>query len=278
MLLLLACTGGPESAEPEDSAEPIPSAYEVRWSTAPDPLIAGQEGSFSLQVTDQDGRPIDDLQQSHQRMIHAIFISSDLEDFQHLHQEDYETITADNLKNASFSFPITPKLATEYRIAFDYAHRNRYQHTEAGLRVVGEPAALESPILEELSIAEDRGLRAELSWDVPPAAGYEAAWRVNITEVDGGEEVTDLVQWLGADAHAVTADVGLNAVGHTHAWFPGMEDAPPGHDMPHQYTGPDVPFHYSFERAGAQKMWIQLSRADAPDTPYLFPFVFTVAP
>ncbi|HNC96924.1 MAG TPA: hypothetical protein PKY30_08420 [Myxococcota bacterium] len=278
MLLLLACTGGPESSVADDSAEEIPSAYEVHWSTAPDPLVAGQEGTFSLQVTDQDGRPIDDLQQSHQRMIHAIFISSDLEDFQHLHQEDYGDITADNLRTASFSFPITPALAADYHIAFDYAHRNQYQHTESVLTAVGAPAPLESPRLEEVSVAEDRGLRAELSWEVPPSVGYEASWSVHITEVESGEEVTDLVQWLGADAHAVTTDAALNAIGHTHAWFPGMDNAPPGHDMPHQYPGPDIPFHYSFDIAGSQKVWVQLAREGAPDEPYLFPFVFTVAP
>ena len=276
--MLLACSGGPESAEKEDSGEPIPSAYEVQWSTAPDPLVAGQEGQFSLQITDQDGRPIDDLQQSHQRMVHAIFISSDLEDFQHLHQEDYGDITADNLRNASFSFPITAKLATEYRIAFDYAHRNKYQHTEAGMTVEGEPAALESPRLEPVNVAEDRGLRAELSWEVEPIVGYEASWTVHITEVESGAEVTNLVQWLGADAHAVTTDAAISAIGHTHAWFPGMDNAPPGHDMPHQYPGPDIPFHYSFSVAGSQKVWVQLAREDAPDDPYLFPFVFSVAP
>lgn len=276
MLLLLACSGDPDS--PGETGDPVPSAYQVLWSTEPEPLVATQQGQLSLQVTDQDGRPIEDLQQSHQRMIHAIFISSDLEDFQHLHQEDYAEITADNLRNASFSFPITPALSGDYRLAFDYAHRNKYLHTEDQLAVTGSPAALPEPQLVENSIAEDRGLRAQLSWEVEAISGYESSWSVHITEVESGAEVTNLVQWLGADAHAVTTDAGLNAIGHTHAWFPGMENAPPGHDMPHQYTGPDVPFHYSFNVAGLNKIWVQMAREDAPDQPYTFPFIFTVAP
>jgi hypothetical protein len=90
--------------------------------------------------------------------------------------------------------------------------------------------------------------------------------------------VTDLVPWLGADAHAAFVSLDLAWTSHTHAWFPGMENMTPGMEMPPLYTGPTVPFHFLFERAGAHKAWVQFARADDPETPYVVPFVFEVAP
>lgn len=280
MLLLIACAGHPtESALPSDdsAASAIPTAYEVHWSTSPDPIIAGSEAQFTLTITDQDGHPIDDLQQEHQRMVHAIFISDDLSDFQHRHQEDTTPITAENLRTATYSLPLTLQHSGLYWLGFDYAHLNAYLHSEDQLQAEGD-APQGSQDLAPIAEASDQGVHGVLSWEVSPIAGYEAAFFVTLSDENTGEPITDVGQWLGADAHAITTDSQHRAIGHTHAWFPGMETAPPGHDMPHQYTGPDIPFHYTFLAADTYKIWVQLARESAPDQVITLPFVFEVSP
>ena len=273
IFLLLACTGSKDST-PQDS-DPIPSSYLVNWSTSPD-AVAGAEVEFTLQVTDQDGNAIEDLQQEHQRMVHTIFISQDLTDFQHLHQEDFTDLTVENLKNATFSFPITLKKAGSYKLGFDYAHRNQYLHTEDWMEVSGEPlAGTPTPDTATTALIDDMEL--SLTWDLAPMAGFETSWVLTVKDTDGNP-VTDITPWLGADAHAIVTDIDLTSIGHTHAWVPGMETAPPGHDMPHTYPGPILPFHYTFLNAGTYKMWIQFARDRDPSKVYTVPFWFTVSP
>jgi hypothetical protein len=119
-------------------------------------------------------------------------------------------------------------------------------------------------------------LTATLTWDVPAVAGYEAIWTVHLTDADGAP-VTDVTPWLGADAHAAVVQADLSWVTHTHAWFPGMDSMAPGMEMPHQYNGPDLPFHYVMPAGGLYKMWVQVRREADPDHVYAFPFLFEVA-
>lgn len=281
MWWLLACTAQKESL-PEsgavDTGDPVPESYLVAWGTDPDPITAGEQAEFTLQITDQDGRPIEDLQQSHQRMVHTVFISADLATFRHLHHEDYAALTADDLRTATYRFPLTLPTSGGYAVGFDYAHRNQYLHTDDRLTVAGDAAQLPAPDLTELASVVVDDVRFDLRWDVAPIAGFESAWTVTLSDAQSGEPITDLEQWLGADAHAVMTPATTDRIDHSHAWFPGMESAPPGHDMPHQYTGPDVPFHYTFPTAGSWKVWIQCARASAPGEVLTAPFVFTVSP
>lgn len=279
LIWLLACTGNPADSETKDTGteEKIPSSYQVIWSTDPNPLVAGAEGQFTETVTDQDGNPIDDLQQVHQRMVHTIFISKNLADFHHVHQEDFTPVTADDLRSATFHLPVTLQFSGDYGLGFDYAHRNQYLHTESALAVNGSPEQGEADLTVSTS-ASDRDVKVDLTWDTAPMAGFESAWTVTLSDASSGAPITDLVQWLGADAHCVMTDVELASIDHTHAWFPGMENAPPGHDMPHQYPGPTIPFHYTFQTAGFHKMWVQFAREGAPDSAYTVPFVFEVSP
>lgn len=282
MLLALACTGTPsegvnDSAGSTCTAAASPTSYVVEHWTDPSPAQAGEPVEFWERVTDQDGCAIEDLQQSHERMVHTLLISADLESFQHLHHEDFQDITADDLRAGTFHFPVTFPTAGETLLVFDFAHQNQWLSQLSSVEVEGAPAQLEAPVFDLSTTATNRGLTATLEWEVAPLAGYESAWSVNITE-DDGTEVTDITQWLGADAHCALVSTDLGWAGHTHAWSPGVENMSPGMSMPQVYTGPYLPFHYTFPSAGTHKLWVQLARESAPDDPYVFPFMFEVSP
>ena len=81
--LLLACAPG--SREPDTGGPHEVTETHLDWSTDPDPLVAGEEGTFTLQITDQDGRPVEGLQENHERMVHTMFVSADWTSFTHTH-------------------------------------------------------------------------------------------------------------------------------------------------------------------------------------------------
>jgi hypothetical protein len=266
----LGCTGGETDTDPCA----LPDLYAVAASTDPDPPVAGEQAQLTLTVT-RGCYAVQDLQQTHERMVHTFVISDDLQSFQHVHQEDFTPITADNLRTGTFAFPVTFPFAGESILAFDYASENKYLQSLDRVDVVGEPAQLGAPVIDLSGVATDRDVTATLVLDVAPVAGEEAAWHVHLTDAEGAD-VTDVTPWLGADAHAALISTDLAFVGHTHAYVEGMANVPPGHEMPHLYDGPDIPFRYTFSAAGVEKTWVQFARVGAPDAPYTIPLMFEV--
>lgn len=277
-LLLVGCDGSAvvdSGADTADAGEHEVTGYAVDWWTDPDPAIAGTEGEFYLHFTDQDGHSIEDLQTNHERVVHTIFVSRDLESFTHIHEEDFQDLTVDDIRESTFHFPMTFPTSGEYLAIFDSAHLNQWLQVTSMVDVGGDDPQLDTYV-DAISTEADLGdVRVTLTWDIEPLSGYEAAFTVTITEPDG-TEVTDLTQYLGADGHMAVVSADLVYASHTHAWFPGMEEMSPTMEMPHVYAGPDLPFHYTFPVGGTYKMWIQFARESAPGVVYAAPFLFEV--
>jgi len=285
LFALLACTspsddtGAPTGSDDCALVDPSLEAngdYQVAWANDPDPPTAGSTGDFAFQVIGPDGAIVDDLQQVHERMVHLTLISSDLTVLQHLHHEDYYPLDGEVLRCGGYHVPLQLPLSGRWRLGFDYAHQNAFLSTHDWMDVAGSPAMGDTPVVPTENVITVDGLEIELVWDLPPTAGYESQWHLVIRE--DGEPIDDLVQWLGADAHAVVVSADLGFVSHTHAWSPGMEQMTPGMEMPPLYQGDFLPFHFTFPAAGPHKMWVQFARASAPDLAYTAPFGFEVAP
>lgn len=279
MILLLACTATTDDTVPVDTGDTGVHAitgYQVQRLTDPDPMPAGVESEFTLQVTDQDGHPIEDLQNNHERIVHTMFVSADWDSFSHVHHEDFYELTVDDLRQSTFHFPLTLPLAGTYRIMYGYAHQNQWLYTDDFIDVTGSPAQAAAPDTTPYAENSVAGMDVSLAWESEAVAGFEATWTVTITEADG-TPVDDLVQYLGADAHCALVNDTITWGSHTHAWFPDMANMAPGMEMPHIYTGPDVLFAYTFPTGGSYKMWVQFTRESVPGAVYVVPFVFEVA-
>jgi hypothetical protein len=276
VLAVVACTSADTDSSVTETASEGVTGYQVAWSSDPAPMQAGAAAQFTLQVQDQGGRAIDDLQQNHQRMVHAIFVSADLASFTHTHQEDYTAVTADDLRTSTFSFPLTLPLAGRYFTMFDYAHENSWLQTTDDIVVEGAPAQAATPDLTANTEATDAGVQASLIWTSAPVASFEADWTIRLTDADGSD-VTDIVPFLGADAHCILVNAETTWGSHTHAWFPDMSRMTPSMTMPHLYPGPEVPFAYTFPAGGTYKIWVQFQRESNPGYVYAMPFVFDVA-
>lgn len=279
ILALLSCAGEPidSGVEASDTAAgcSFSGGYVVTSSADPAPLTAGIQSEYSLQITDEAGCPIEDLQTNHERVIHSLFVSADLESFQHVHHEDFYELTVDNIRNATFHFPITFPTSGNYLAIYDFAHRNEWFKATETLTVTGDipqlPAYRED--YSETVIADD--LSVSIEFESSPVAGFESAFNANISEADG-TPVGDLIQYLGSDGHLAVVSGDLSYANHTHAWFPGMGDMAPTMQMPHLYTGPDLPFVFTFPVGGTYKMWVQFRRESRPDFVYAVPFMLQV--
>ncbi len=281
LLAFAACATGPTASDSADTAADTAEAvtdYVVSSSVDPAPLTAGSESEFTFQIRDQLGRPIPDLQTSHERVEHVQFLSRDLSSFQHLHEEDYTALTADDLRESTFHFPLTVPMAGDYYVVYDFAHHNQYLNRSEWITAVGEPAQAAAADLTPNTTATVDGVTGTLVWDVVPVPGHEADLTVHLEDAAGplGPTNDPLVQYLGADAHLFVVDSAIDWASHTHAWFPGMEDVAPGHDMPHVYEGPNLPFHMVLPVPGAYKIWVQFARSSDPAHVYVLPFVFEV--
>lgn len=254
----------------EDVVDAPPEDYVATFAYVPDPPVAGAEAEVTLAITDEEGEPIPDLQASHERFAHVLMLSPDHQRLDHIHHEDFAVLGADDLRTSTFHMRWTPDRAGPWRTVVDFAHRGLFLHRKGAVDVVGEPVAGD-PQWTYPSAAEDRDIRGTLSWDSPPFAGAEAWMHVDLATLDG-QPVSDVVPWLGADGHAVFVSADLTNANHTHAWVEGMEDAPPGHEMPHSYDGPRITFLAELPDDGPHTIWVQFARAAAPDDPYLLRF------
>lgn len=274
MLLLIACTAADPTGTPADSDAPSAAGYAILHWTDPDPIEAGSEAELYEQVT-LDGAAVPDLQASHERYLHTTIFSRDLETFVHAHMEDGAEVTADDIRQSTFHFPVRLPAAGDHLVAVDYAHRDQWLQGSYSLAVVGAPAQADEPDLAIATESADGDAAATLTWEVEPLAGAEATFTVHLSDAEGSP-IADVVPWLGADAHAAFVRADLAWAGHSHAWFPGMEDMKPNMSMPHLYDGPDLPFRYVFGEPGLYKAWFQFTRASTAPTVYAIPFVFEV--
>lgn len=263
--LWLACSG------PADTDPLLPDVYRVTVATDPAPPVAGAEATVTLQVLGNDG-PVDDLVRIHERMVHTFVIPRDLSSFGHVHHEDFATLTGEDLRAATFHWPYTFPKAGGWWLAFEFATEGEYHTAGASLDVDGAPAQEPAPVVDTRGEVVIDDVRATLVWDDGPNDGA-SVFTVHLTDATTGDPVTDVVMWLGADAHAALVRDDLSVVTHTHAWVAGMDDMPPGHEMPHQYDGPDLPFHVD-TAPGTWKTWVQFARSDG--RVYTLPLGFVV--
>ncbi len=268
--LFLAC----ETATPDDTANDTATTgtgeYVVEWSTEPAPPEAAGITEITAQVLGPDGAPVRDLILFHGAFLHTFLIPKDLSAFGHAHQEDDEEVSGEDLDIATFKIHAEFPVGGPYLVDFDFAQGNSYLSFVDSADVVGEPMQGDAPVENDATSVVAEGLTASIAWSAAPIAGVESVWTLHLVD-DLGADVTDIVQWGGADAHVEMVDFAGTSFYHTHAYFPGMADSPPGHDMPHVYPGPDIEFHYVFPAAGRYRMWIQFAR-ESVEEEFTLPF------
>jgi P-type Cu+ transporter len=230
----------------------------------PDRMMAGAPARLGLRIEDAEtGEAIRDIVESHERPLHFIVVSTDLEFFRHLHP-----------------WPIGDD---EYWVDVTFPHDGRYylflEFQRAGGEtvvaresvVLGRDSAPPARLAESPTPAKFEDLAVSLYVPDRLALGEQATFSVHVTDAETGEGVTTLTPYLAAAAHVVLIDSTATWFGHAYGAASGASagstHAMHGGDRGHgqhsvQRFGPDIEFAHVFPAAGTYRLWLQFGKPD----------------
>jgi len=249
--------------------DPAQADLQVEWSSEPAAPMPGQPVVLTYRVIDGDGETLTDLPIDHERPMHLILTSWDLQQFRHVHPE----LTADGTYRVEFTLPV----AGTYRLYDEFQHDGQTILDQREITAGGESGASAtlSPDLTPKTVA---GTTVSLVGPDSVQAGEEATFRFMVTR--DGQPVTTLAPYLGAAAHvAIVAEDG-SEFAHTHGEAvegdghdAEAEDDAGEHAIPAAF-GPEVSFEHTFEEPGYYKVWGQFNQGGEVIT---VPFVVEVS-
>jgi Cu+-exporting ATPase len=241
---------------------------------APAAIQPGQAAMLTYRLTDTlTGAPITDVVDSHERPMHLIAVSRDLQSFQHIHPEPTGT-------------------AGEYRVEATFANPGTYFLFDELTRASG------AVILQrdELTVGTTGASAAQLSVDLAPKTlgttrvsltgadavrvGQEATLTFRLEDAATGQPIRNLQPYLGAPAHGVILSADAASFTHTHGEAVGSgATSPAAHaggngsadhqSGDHQHGapaagatqpasfGPEIALRHTFDTPGLYKVWGQ---------------------
>lgn len=191
--------------------EPPPFHLEV--STWPGPAIAGRPFDLVLKLHDDEGEPIRDLEVSHEKILHVVLVSEDLEEFKHVHPDETAPVSPEAIQEGEFRVPLILSQPGRYRVLVD-GMRQGQEVFDLGWLDVGGPK-------RAVRIEKDLGREKVFS-------GYQVVLKTDPAELKSGSEshlmydiqrfreAVTVEDYLGADMHLAIMSADLSTVIHTH--------------------------------------------------------------
>ena len=237
--------------------------------SVPPMLAADTPAPLVYRLSDaRGGAPLTDVVLSHERPLHLIVVSRDLDRFQHVHPQPTGA-------PGEYALDVTFPAAGSYLLYAEFARANGQdivQRDEVTVGGVGGSGA---------SLAEDRApktvgaARVALRGPDAVAAGQEATLTFWLEDTETGAPLRDLQPYLGAPAHVVILSEDAGRFAHTHGEAVGGA-LPPGHGAhaigaPSTAThashtastyGPAILFRHTFPAPGLYKLWGQFQTGD----------------
>lgn len=233
----------------------------VDLETVPAELKAGAEAKILFTIKDGDGKPVQVLQITHDRLVHAVIASADFTVFAHIHPDDFGPITDEMKKKAEYPVRFTFPKAGHYIIAIDTAANDNLISEHFTVDVGGGPKM--GPSTKDLSREKKFGDLSVTLTTVPETiiAGKEVTLKYVIKK--GGDPVTDLEPFLSAPMHVAIISSDLENFMHEHGELPG---ASMGHEhmghMMHMKTpakfGPEIDVPVVFPTKGLYQIFGQV--------------------
>jgi hypothetical protein len=215
---------------------------------APDHITAGEAVELTLAL------PTRFPENVHERPIHLVAVSKDLQIFAHIHPE----LQPDGYFTVSHTFPKPGKywLFADYTLPGQPQTIGRYQ-----ISVEGDPVpAYASPA---------PGFHVAMAAAQPLRAGEDITFRFSV-------DTTDLEPYLGSWAHIMIVSADGKHFIHAHPDAATPNPDPWSHT--HAVPGPspsNISTTAGFSEPGRYRLWVQFQRSDEV---FSFPFDLTVAP
>lgn len=244
------------------TATPTEAGVEVQTRVEPASPEPGEPTELAYRVSEAgSGEAISELPLDHERQMHLIAVSRDLELFQHIHPEP----------DASGEFAVTTEFPAEgtYALFDEFVRDERkvLDRREIEVGADGGAASL-SPDLEPKTVD---GLTVSLEAPEEIRAGEEAAFTYTLEKEDG-TPAADLEPYLGAPAHVAIVSEDTQKFAHTHGEAAGTAGDEASGSGGHgdeaeehadhgegQTFGPEIGFHHTFENPGFYKIWAEFN-------------------
>ncbi|MGB3330441.1 MAG: hypothetical protein WBA46_15880, partial [Thermomicrobiales bacterium] len=222
----------------------------VEFTTGTDTVSAGTPAHLAFRIVDDaTGESVTDLPVSHEKPMHLILVSGDLQQFQHIHP----TLQADG------TWAVEATLPTEGTWVL-YNEFIRGDHTVLDQRqlVVGTASTVGTTLTPDTAPQTVDGLTLSLGVPDRIVAGQEV--ELTLAASKDGQPVTTLQPYLAAAAHVAIVGADTTNFAHTHAEVAtaGGDHATGDHALPATF-GPDLVVHHTFEQAGTYKIWVQVN-------------------
>lgn len=220
--------------------------------------------SIDYLMKDAEGLPItaDRLSVTHEKLMHLILVSQDLQTFQHLHPVD----EGNGLYDVQTSIPKQSKyiLYNEFVTAEGVTQIERNVFASDGADSMDTPASLTQTLNTPVDWNDLVGTLTTTSPRIRRT--LPVAFFLNVT-TKNGDPVTDMEPWLGAACHVVIVSADTKQFAHTHGDIPGgamsgdmgsmnMALAMP---TPPAIFGPRVEFTHTFMQPGMYRVWVQFT-------------------
>jgi P-type Cu+ transporter len=258
-----------------NARKPTPTQNTRVEVTAPSVVAPGTPAEITYQFSDAEtDAPVADIVDSHERPVHLIVVSRDLQQFQHIH-------------------PVPTGAEGQYRIAATFPTDGQYILFGEAERATGEevvdrreltvgsadgPAGQPAQLMEDAAAKMAGPIRVSLSGAEGLRARQETTLTFRLENRSTGRPIQNLQPYLGAPAHIVVLSEDGTRFGHTHGEQPagagadshgaaaghGASDGhgAAGHATPTEGFGPEITMHHTFPAPGLYKLWAQFRNGD----------------
>ncbi len=184
-----------------------------------------RENALEFEIL-QDGKPVNNLEIVHEKIMHVILVRNDLEYFDHLHPEK----TGDGKYAISFEF----LSGGSYRLWTDFTVTGKQKIISFDFEV----SASEKPGRDKLG-----GLEVKMVGASEIISGKQLELKFEVLE--NGNKVPIKEKFLGANAHIIGISQDLDEFGHMH------DEDVDGDNL--------LEFNHVFSKKGLHKIWVQFS-------------------
>ncbi|MCQ6563830.1 hypothetical protein [Paenibacillus mendelii] len=222
-------------AASDKSDNPLKAAFSFEAGTAK----AKEDTELTIQITGEDGAPINEFDENHEKLLHLIVVNHDLSYFNHIHPE----FQGDGKFNVTTSFPA----GGDYKLFADFIPTGGSGVTlSEWVKVDGEEAQHTAVKADAKLAIEVDGKAVELNLS-SKKANEDVTLTYNIRDAKTNKDIDNLEQYLGAVGHVVILSDDAEQYLHVH---PIDEKA----------TGPEAKFATSFPHSGTYKVWGQFQQ------------------
>lgn len=183
--------------------------FNAEMKTDPPEIKAGEKTELAFYIKNSSGELVKDLQIVHEKPMHLLIVSDDLDEFYHEHP----AVQSDGSYKVPFIFPN----GGGYKLYTDFTPPESKQVVHNFSVNVGGSQRAAKPLIPDAKPENTvENLRVEMKPDGDFVSGREMMISFNVTDAATNQQVTDLENYLGEKAHFVVVSQDLQQFVHAH--------------------------------------------------------------